>query len=328
MEKQSLFCYTGEKGESEMKRLIGFTMAFILLTGTTAFAELKPSRKELDVSEKTVRIDGEKIKISVEGGYHLLDYRYVPERKILIELPEGKSYNKEMLYFKISGESGTLWATELEAKTEKLENGSVMGVSLGKSENGEILIETEIGYTRKLVEDGTEFSLWLCGEDSYKNNLLAGKEDILLRDDFVWMKDNTPKKTPTEVLLTAGQETIRFKGQEKHILAPIRRNAEGQIMVAAKDLGMVMQGAQTVGFNILWNKETRTVTLQMGARTISMSEGDHRWLYQGHEMHTETVPEIMKDGVMYLPLREMAQVFDYQTIEWNEMTQTVRLYKN
>ncbi|MBQ9091927.1 MAG: copper amine oxidase N-terminal domain-containing protein [Anaerotignum sp.] len=310
-----------------MKRLIGFTMAFILLTGTTAFAELKASRKELDVSEKTVRIDGEKIKISVEGGYHLLDYRYVPERKILIELPEGKSYNKEMLYFKISGESGTLWATEVEAKTEKLENGSVMGVSLGKSENGEILIETEIGYTRKLVEDGTEFSLWLCGEDSYKNNLLAGKEDILLRDDFVWMKDNTPKKTPTEVLLTAGQETIRFKGQEKHILAPIRRNAEGQIMVAAKDLGMVMQGAQTVGFNILWNKETRTVTLQMGARTISMSEGDHRWLYQGHEMHTETVPEIMKDGVMYLPLREMAQVFDYQTIEWNEMTQTVRLYK-
>ena len=143
MERQILFCYTEEKGESEMKRLIGFTIAFILLTGTTAFAELKPSRKELDVSEKTVRIGGEKIKIMVEGGYHLLDYRYVPERKILIELPEGKSYNKEMLYFKISGESGTLWATELEAKTEKLENGSVMGVSLEKSENGEILIETE-----------------------------------------------------------------------------------------------------------------------------------------------------------------------------------------
>ena len=311
-----------------MKRLIGFTIAFILLTGTTAFAELKPSRKELDVSEKTVRTDGEKIKIMVEGGYHLLDYRYVPERKILIELPEGKSYNKEMLYFKISGESGTLWATELEAKTEKLENGSVMGVSLEKSENGEILIETEIGYTRKLVEDGTEFSLWLCGEDSYKNNLLAGKEDILLRDDFVWMKDNTPKKTPTEVLLTVGQETIWFKGQEKHILAPIRRNADGQIMVAAKDLGMVMEGAQTAGFNVLWNGETRTVTLQMGSRTISVTDGCKKWYYLGHEMTAKIAPEIMEDGVMYLPLREMAQIFNYQTIEWNEMTQTVRLYKN
>ena len=66
MEKQSFFCYTGEKGESEMKRLIGFTMAFILMTGTTAFAESKPSRKELDVLEKTVRIDGEKIKITVD----------------------------------------------------------------------------------------------------------------------------------------------------------------------------------------------------------------------------------------------------------------------
>lgn len=328
MEKQSLFCYTGEKGESEMKRLIGFTMAFILMTGTTAFAESKPSRKELDVLEKTVRIDGEKIKITVEGGYHLLDYRYVPERKILIELPEGKSYNKEMLYFKISGESGTLWATEVEAKTEKLENGSVMGVSLRESENGEILIETEIGYIRKLVEDGTEFSLWLCGEDSYKNNLLAGKEDILLRDDFVWMKDNTPKKTPTEVFLTAGQETIRFKGQEKHILAPIRRNADGQIMVAAKDLGMVMEGLQTAGCNIIWDGETKTVTLQMGSRTISATDGSKKWQYLGHEMTAKTASEIMEDGVMYLPLREMAQVFNCQTIEWDETTKTVRMYKS
>ena len=142
------------------------------------------------------------------------------------------------------------------------------------------------------------------------------------------MKDNTPKKTPTEVLLTVGQETIWFKGQEKHILAPIRRNADGQIMVAAKDLGMVMEGAQTAGFNVLWNGETRTVTLQMGSRTISVTDGCKKWYYLGHEMTAKIAPEIMEDGVMYLPLREMAQIFNYQTIEWNEMTQTVRLYKN
>lgn len=311
-----------------MKRLIGLTMALILLTGTTAFAELKSSREELDISEKIVRIDGEKIKIFTEGGYHLLDYRYVPERKILIELPEGKKFDNEMLYFKISGESGKLWETEPDAKTARLKDGTVMGVNLDQSKNDEILIETEIGYTRKIVEDGTEFSLWLCGDESYKNNLLAGKEDILLRDDFVWMKDNMPKKTPTEVFLTVGKDTIRFKGTEKNILAPVRRNADGQIMVAAKDLGMVMEGLQIAGVNILWDGQTRTVTLQMGSRMISATDGSLKWMYLGHEMTAKTVPEIMEDGVMYLPLREMAQVFDYQIIQWDADTQTVRLYKN
>ena len=99
-------------------------------------------------------------------------------------------------------------------------------------------------------------------------------------------------------------------------------------MVAAKDLGMVMEGAQTAGFNVLWNGETRTVTLQMGSRTISVTDGCKKWYYLGHEMTAKIAPEIMEDGVMYLPLREMAQIFNYQTIEWNEMTQTVRLYKN
>ena len=72
MEKQSLFCYTGEKGESEMKRLIGFTMAFILMTGTTAFAESKPSRKELDVLENRLNINNSDVDLfEFEGKTHI-----------------------------------------------------------------------------------------------------------------------------------------------------------------------------------------------------------------------------------------------------------------
>ena len=310
-----------------MKKIIAMMMAFLMFSGTVAFAEMKPSRKELDIAEKKIYTEKGKIKISTEGGYHLLDYRYVPERKVLIQLPEEEKYTKEKLYFAIRGESATLTA-ESEAKVEFLEEGTVVAVPLKEAENGEILLETEVGYLRKAVENGTEFSLWLLGGKEHKNNLLSGKEDVLLREDFVWMKDNTPKKTPTEVLLTVGRETIQFNGAEKHILAPIRRNTDGQIMVAAKDLGMVMEGLQTVGFNILWDGNTRTVTLQMGNRTISATDGDKTWRYQGQELTGKTAPKIMEDGVMYLPLREMAQVFDYQTIEWDENTKTVRLYKN
>ena len=99
-------------------------------------------------------------------------------------------------------------------------------------------------------------------------------------------------------------------------------------MVAAKDLGMVMEGLQTAGCNIIWDGETKTVTLQMGSRTISATDGSKKWQYLGHEMTAKTASEIMEDGVMYLPLREMAQVFNYQTIEWDETTKTVRMYKS
>lgn len=220
-----------------MKKIIAMSMVFLMLFGTAAFAEMEPSRKELDVKEKKVYTEDGKIKISIEGGYHLLDYRYVPERKILIELPEDGRYTKEKLYFEIRGESATL-AAESEAKLDFLKEGTVVAVPLKDAENSQILLETEIGYLRKAVEGGTEFSLWLLGGNGYKNNLLTGKEDILLRGDFVWMKDNTPKKMPTEVLLTVGKETIQFNGAEKYILVPIRRNADGQIMMAAKDLGI------------------------------------------------------------------------------------------
>lgn len=328
MEKRYHFCYIEKRREEIlMKRIFALTVSFLLAFSTVAFAEMEPSRKELDIQEEKVYTEDGKIKISTEGGYHLLDYRYVPERKILIELPLDGRYTKEKLYFEIRGESASLGA-ESEAKFNLLEDETVIAVPLKNAKNGEILLETEIGFLRKSVTEGTAFSLWLMGGDAYPNNLLAEKEDILLREDFVWMKDNMPKKMPTEVLLTVGKETIQFNGTEKYILAPIRRNAEGQIMVAAKDLGMVMEGMQTAGCNILWDSETRTVTLQMGSRTISATDGSKKWFYLGHEMTAKTAPEIMEDGVMYLPLREMARGFNYQTIEWDETTDTVRMYKS
>ena len=328
MEKQYRFCYMEKRKEGiSMKRIFVLTVAFLLSFNTVAFAEMQPSRKELDITEKKVYTESGILKIFVEGGYHLLDYRYIPERNLLIQLLDDEKYSKEKLYFEIRGESVTLGA-ESEAKFNLLEDEIVIAVPLKNAKNGKIILETEIGFLRKSVTEDTTFSLWLLGGDFYSDNLLAGKEDLLLREDFVWMKDNTPKKTPTEVFLKAGEKMIQFNGTEKHILAPIRRNAEGQIMVAAKDLGMVMEGAQIVGFNILWDEDSRTVTLQMGSRTISATDGSNKWQYLGYEMNAKTAPKIMEDDVMYLPLREMAGVFNYQTIQWDETTKTVRMYKS
>lgn len=238
-------------------------------------------------------------------------------------LPEGFDGDDKKLYFRVKWKTET--AEEVDIKNYYI-HPRIFAVPLQDAEDEELTMSIRLEFENKEFTENTTYSLWLVGGNDYKDNFLKGKEDVLLRDDFVVYKMREKEEAATEVLLTVDKETIQYKGEEKYIIEPVILNDAGRIMIAAKDVGMAMEGAQTVGFNILWNQETRTVTLQMGTRTISMSEGDHRWLYQGHEMTTETVPEI-RNGSMYLPLREIAQVFDFNEIIWDGATQTVRLFR-
>lgn len=301
-----------------MNRLISTMVVLVMLFGTTAYA-----KDEKDIDKVKLRANGEKIEFEIEGQTHEIGCRCLPDPEVKMILEEGFDGDGKKLYFRVK------WKTEAAEEVD-IENyyipPRIFAVPLKDAEENEIEMSLKLEFEKMRLEETTTYSLWLVGGDDYKDNFLKGKKDVLLRDDFV-VYQMPEEKQPTEVFLTVGKETIQYKGEEKHILEPITYNKKGRLMIAAKDVGMAMEGAQTVGFNILWNKETRTVTLHMGARTISMSEGDHRWLYQGHEMHTETVPEII-NGIMYLPLREVAQVFDFNELTWDGNTQTVRLLRN
>ncbi|WP_458407029.1 copper amine oxidase N-terminal domain-containing protein [Anaerotignum sp.] len=301
-----------------MKRLISVMMILVMLFGTTVYA-----KDEKDIDKIRLRANGENIEFEIEGQIHEIGCRCLPDPEVKMIFEEDFDSDGKKLYFRVK------WKTETTEEVD-IENYYIpprkFAVPLRDATGDEVEMSLKLEFEKMKLEETTTYSLWLVGGDDYKDNFLKGKKDVLLRDDFV-VYQMPEEKMPTEVFLTVGKETIQYKGEEKHILEPIVFNKEGRILIAAKDVGMIMEGAQTVGFNILWNKDTRTVTLQMGARTISMSEGNHRWLYQGHEMYTETVPEI-RNGIMYLPLREMANIFNYQTIQWDAGTETVRLYKN
>lgn len=317
VEKQCRFCYTEKKnGGTTVKKILILMMAFMMLFGTTALA-----KDDKDFEKIKLKASGEEIEFDIEGQVHKMNCSCLPDPEIKMVFPEDFDADGKKLYFRIK------WQTD-NAEEVDIDNyyipPRIFAVTLKDAEGEELEMSVRVEYDKK-VQGGVTHSLWLVGGDDYKDNFLKGKKDILLREDFVVFEE-PEEKTPTEVLLTVGKQTIQYNGEEKHLLEPIILNDQGRIMVAAKDVGMVTEGAQTVGFNILWNKETKTVTLQMGARTISMAEGDHRWLYQGQEMQTGTVPEI-RNGIMYLPLREMAQVFDYN-LTWDGETQTVRLYRD
>ena len=301
-----------------MKRIIWLMMIFVMLFGTVAYA-----KEDRDIDRIKLKANGERIEFEIEGQIHEIGCRCLPDPEVKMIFEKGFDSDGEKLYFRVKWKTET--AEEVDIDHYYIPP-RIFSVQLKDAVEEEIEMSLQLEFEQRKLNENTTYSLWLVGGDDYKDNFLKGKKDVLLREDFVVYQMPEEKK-PTEVFLTVGEEMIRYKGEEKHILEPIILNNAGRLMIAAKDVGMAMQGAQTVGFNILWNKETRTVTLQMGARTISMSEGDHRWLYQGHEMHTETVPEI-RNGILYLPLREVAQVFDFWDLTWDGNTQTVRLFRS
>ena len=301
-----------------MKRIIWLMMIFVMLFGTVAYA-----KEDKDIDRIKLKANGERIEFEIEGQIHEIGCRCLPDPEVKMIFEKGFDSDGEKLYFRVKWKTET--AEEVDIDHYYIPP-RIFSVQLKDAVEEEIEMSLQLEFEQRKLNENTTYSLWLVGGDDYKDNFLKGKKDVLLREDFVVYQMPEEKK-PTEVFLTVGEEMIRYKGEEKHILEPIILNDAGRLMIAAKDVGMAMQGAQTVGFNILWNKETRTVTLQMGARTISMSEGDHRWLYQGHEMHTETVPEI-RNGILYLPLREVAQVFDFGDLTWDGNTQTVRLFRS
>ncbi|MBQ5589325.1 MAG: copper amine oxidase N-terminal domain-containing protein, partial [Anaerotignum sp.] len=99
----------------------------------------------------------------------------------------------------------------------------------------------------------------------------------------------------------------------------------GRLMVAAKDIPMVMEGAAATG--LTWDKATRTVTLQMGEKTLSATDGSSTWVYQGAEVPVDTVAEI-RNGSLYIPLREAAKLFGFTELKWDGAAQTVHMLKN
>ena len=74
-----------------------------------------------------------------------------------------------------------------------------------------------------------------------------------------------------------------------------------------------------------YNRESKNGNA--GEKIFSMSEGQQKWLYQGQEMQADTAPEI-RNGIMYLPLRDMAKVFGFDELTWDSSTQTVRLFRS
>lgn len=303
-----------------MKRLIFLTMAFVMLLGTAVYA-----KDDKNIKEFKVKANGEKIAFEVETEEHEIDCMHKAKPTVKMTFEEGFDGEDEKLYFRLRWETPTMSEPDIDNYYIRPQ---IFSVDLYDYEE-----ETERSFRLELPKykyaEETTYSLWLVGGDDYDDNFIHGYEDLLLVDEFVVYRAPKAPELPVEqplaeVLLTVGKDTFLYNGEEKQVKAPVLFNDTGRLMVAAKDIPLVMEGVAATG--LTWDKATRTVTLQMGEKTLSATDGSSKWLYQGAEVAVDTVAEI-RNGSLYIPLREAAKLFGFTELTWDGSAQTVRLVK-
>ena len=306
-----------------MKRIFFLMLTFIMLSGTTAYAKAEFEKIKL-------KANGEEILFEIEEQKYEGKTKYKADPEIIMHFPEDFDGEDEKLYFRVK------WATATEEEIDYDEDyyikPRIFSFTLPQATGTEQEISLKLKFDKREYKEDLTYSLWLVGGDKYDDNFLEGKKDVLLKDDMV-VFDILEAETVaepelqkiTEVFLTIGKETFQYNGEERQVKAPILFNNSGRLMVAAKDIPMVMEGVTAT--ELTWDKTTRTVTLQMGKKTLSATDGSSVWVYQGAEVPVDTVAEI-RNGSLYIPLREAANLFGFTELTWDGTTHTVYMLKN
>ena len=306
-----------------MKRIFFLMLTFIMLSGTTAYAKAEFEKIKL-------KANGEEILFEIEEQKYEGKTKYKADPEIIMHFPEDFDGEDEKLYFRVK------WATATEEEIDYDEDyyikPRIFSFTLPQATGAEQEFSLKLKFDKREYKEDLTYSLWLVGGDKYEDNFLKGKKDVLLKDDMI-VFDVPEEETAvepelqktTEIFLTIGKEIFRYNGEEKQVKAPILFNNSGRLMVAAKDIPMVMDGVAATG--LTWDKATRTVTLQMGEKTLSATDGSSTWVYQGAEVPVDTVAEI-RNGSLYIPLREAAKLFGFTELTWDGTTQTVRMFRN
>lgn len=136
------------------------------------------------------------------------------------------------------------------------------------------------------------------------------------RFNYVEVGTPTPGKLATAVF-TIDSMTYVVDGVEKEMdVAPYIKDDRTFLPVR-----YVAEALGVAGNEILWDPDTRQVTIFKGDRIVQMTIGSRVLLVNGAQINMDTVPEI-QDGRTMLPIRWVAQAFG-ESVVWDADARTV-----
>lgn len=125
----------------------------------------------------------------------------------------------------------------------------------------------------------------------------------------------------TKVVVPVGEAYLLAGEAKVELDAPAYISAAGYTMLPVRAISKAL-GVNTN--NVLWNAETRTVTVMYAQRIITMTVGQKSVYVNGSPIPTSAAPEI-KDGRTFLPLRDLGTALGVTNVNWDAATKTATL---
>ncbi len=123
------------------------------------------------------------------------------------------------------------------------------------------------------------------------------------------------------IAIIIGAEEMTVNGEAIVLPAPAYITDAGYTMLPVSAVASAL-GIEAEA--IVWDGETRTVTITYGEKVISMTIGNDVMLVDGEEMAASSAPEITNDRT-FLPIRDLANALGITDISWDGETQTATL---
>ena len=346
-------------GEDEESDETDMTIKFILNAAPTFSGDVKVTLGgEFDDVELKVAEVKAPYTVEAKTSEVLIDYRYVPVNEIVItEAEEGLLEDGDVIALQVEKmdfeDAGSYEVTtgdldvdvtindgkndvaqlEVEVKDESTEASTVTisglelyldrtlpvgGYALQNVKADNILWENS---TDKKGEDDKDSYEYVPEANQASNGLFKYKE-VTCNDKYVEVvtsgRDNDDSTTNRKIVITIGATTMAVGTQTITLDTPAYINAENYTELPLRAV------SEAFGATVGWDDASRTVTVMMGQRIVSMTIGSKTMYINGTPVQMNTAPEITNERT-FVPVRDLANALGISKIDWNEASQTVTL---
>lgn len=317
-------------GEDDEKRCMALTLAAVMAFSVTAFGASNPAqngRWESAYGNGTASAYKKMYSIyarSILVGYTKLTVPKEAQGKNLYlamvdtELWKTKGTSE---YFK-----GSLveWENFQVKQVYEKDLQNVFKVPLTKD-----AITLEVTYLddRGNQKVGQGISVVALGGNQYENNLFADQEDQLFVEDLIYLYLSPDLKyeveeVPCTIDVTIGADTMQVNGKSYPLDVPAYINDAGYTMLPMRAL--VENLPEEVQKKVLWDGQSKTALILCGMTTYRLTAGEKEAKRNGDKVILNTLLEI-KDGRVFLPLRDMVMFWDNGKNSWDVSTKTVHI---
>ena len=317
-------------GEDDEKRCMALTLAAVMAFSVTAFGASNPAqngRWESAYGNGTASAYKKMYSIyarSILVGYTKLTVpKEAQGKKLYLAMVDMELWKRKGTseYFK-----GSLveWENFQVKQVYEKDLQNVFKVPLTKDA---ITLEVTYLEDRGNQKVGQGISVVALGGNQYENNLFADQEDQLFVEDLIYLYlspdlKHEVEEVPCTIDVTIGADTMQVNGKSYPLDVPAYINDAGYTMLPMRAL--VENLPEEVQKKVLWDGQSKTALILCGMTTYRLTAGEKEAKRNGDKVILNTPLEI-KDGRVFLPLRDMVMFWDNGKNSWDASTKTVHI---